>query len=165
MIAPSRFSEAHELARKSEVEKLGILPTVPTLSQICDFENMLLDGPNQIEFPVEHHFAPGVYTRSIFIPKGSIIVGKMHKTEHLNIVSQGLLTVWTEQGMKLVGAPAIIHSFPNCKRVALAHEDTVWTTVHANPDNETDVELLEARLTYSRKEQLDYMEDLCRLQQ
>ena len=114
---------------------------------------------------MEHHFSPGIYTRSIFIPKGAIIIGKMHKTEHLNIVSSGLLTVWTETGMKLVGAPAIIHSLPNCKRVALAHENTVWTTIHSNPDDEQDVEKLEARLTYSRSEQLNYMEDLCRLQQ
>ena len=162
MIARAEFSAGLPLA----VNDLpaGVLPPVPTLQQICDFEDMLLDGPNQIEFAVEHHFSPGIYTRSIFIPKGAIIVGKMHKTEHLNIVSAGQLSVWTENGMKLVAAPAIIPSLPNCKRVALAHENTVWTTVHSNPDNEQDVEKLESRFVYSRSEQLNYMEDLCRLQ-
>lgn len=97
-----------------------------------------------VEFQVTHHFAPGVYLRELFIPKGVCLTGKIHKTEHLNILSQGDLTVWTEDGMKRLKASSVIKSQPGIKRVGYAHEDSIWITVH--PTEETDLEKLEELL-------------------
>lgn len=100
----------------------------------------------QIELKVTHHFAPGVYMREIFIPKGTTLTGKIHKTEHLNILSEGDLSVMTEDGVKRLTASKIIKSAPGIKRVGFAHEDSVWITVHHNPDDCVDTDKIEERL-------------------
>ena len=43
----------------------------------------------QTELPLKHHFAPGVYLREIFMPADTVVIGMIHKTEHLNILIQG----------------------------------------------------------------------------
>jgi quercetin dioxygenase-like cupin family protein len=103
-------------------------------------------GMPQVEIKTTHYFAPGVYMRQIFIPKGVTVTGKIHKTEHLNILSQGELSVWTEDGVKRLKASTVIKSKPGIKRVGFAHEDSVWITVHHNPEGETDTDKLEEML-------------------
>lgn len=116
-------------------------------SRIMALESAMLAMPErQIEIKTTHHFAPGVYMREIFIPKGTTLTGKIHKTEHLNILSQGDLSVWTEDGMKRFKASTVITSQPGIKRVGYAHEDSVWITVHPNPKGETDIEKIEQML-------------------
>ena len=34
------------------------------------------------EFPLNHSFSEGIYTREIFIKKGMFVIGKIHKHEH-----------------------------------------------------------------------------------
>lgn len=112
---------------------------------IMDLEQKMFQMKDRIvEIKTTHHFAPGVYMREIFIPAGVTLTGKIHKTEHLNILSKGRLTVWTEDGMKTLEASTVIKSKPGIKRVGYAHEDTVWITVH--PTDETDLEKLEENL-------------------
>lgn len=107
---------------------------------------MMAMTDHQIEIKTTHHFAPGVYMREIFIPKGATLTGKIHKTEHLNILSQGDLSVWTENGMKRLKASTVVKSLPGIKRVGHAHEDSVWITVHPNATKETDVDKIEEML-------------------
>lgn len=113
---------------------------------ILKLEAVMMAMPGKIEIKTTHHFAPGVYMREIFIPKGTTLTGKIHKTEHLNILSQGDLSVMTEDGVKRLTASTVIKSQPGIKRVGFAHEDTVWITVHHNPDDAQDVDLIEERL-------------------
>lgn len=104
------------------------------------------DGMTPDDFNTKHHFSPGVYTRELFIPQGIVLTGKIHTSEHLNILSQGKITVWTEDGMKTLTASTVIRSMPLIKRVGYAHEDSIWITVHHNPSNETDIAKIEERL-------------------
>lgn len=128
--------------------------------QIMALEKFMREMPNQIEIATTHHFAPGIYMREIFIPKGTTLTGKIHKTEHLNILSQGELSVWTEDGMKRLNASCVIKSKPGIKRVGYAHEDTVWITVHQNLGDEQDVVKLEDMLTVcSFNELLEFTEE------
>ena len=114
---------------------------------ILKLESVMKEMTNHhIEIKTTHHFAPGIYMREIFIPKGTTLTGKIHKTEHLNILSQGELSVWTEDGVKKISASTVISSHPGIKRVGYAHEDSVWITVHQNIENETDVEKIEEML-------------------
>lgn len=117
--------------------------TFPTREKIMELESAMRQY-DQLEIPVTHHFSEGLYAREILIPAGTILTGKVHKTEHLNIVSKGDITVWTEDGMKRVQAPFTMVSRPGTKRVGYAHEDTVWTTIHAT--NERDLVALEEQL-------------------
>lgn len=118
-------------------------PTKKELSNCIDFINKkLLDLP-QLEIETIHHFSDGIYAREIRIPAGALLVGKQHKYEHLNIISQGDIMVMTDEGIKRVKAPATIKSSPGIRRVGHAISDTVWTTIHPNPDNIEDLNELE----------------------
>lgn len=97
----------------------------------------------QLDLPVKHYFSQGVYARELFIPKGTTLTGKIHKYQQLNIMSKGDMSVLTEDGVVRVQAPFTIVSPPGTKRIAYAHEDTVWTTIHGT--EETDLEKIEAQ--------------------
>lgn len=98
------------------------------------------------DFETNHHFGPGVYMRELVIPKDTILTGRIHKYAHLNILSKGKITVWTEDGMKTLSAPVVLHSKEGMKRAGYTHEDSIWITVHSSPENETDIKKIEAAL-------------------
>lgn len=118
--------------------------SLPSRRAIQNLEEFLKKQP-QAEFVTNHYFAPGVYARELFIPKGHVLTGKIHRTEHLNIVSMGKIAVVNEQGQRtLIEAPYTFVSKPGTKRAGFALEDTVWTCIH--PTNETDLDKLEDEL-------------------
>jgi hypothetical protein len=95
---------------------------------------------------LEHrdYFAPGVYVRELFIPKGTELQGARHKTDHV-VMFDGDISVWHEGDMvRLIGRHTLV-SIAGAQRIGRAHEDTWCTGVFPNPDNETDVRVLEAR--------------------
>lgn len=107
------------------------------------FERALGNLP-QIELKVDHHFADGIYVRTMFIPAGVALVGHIHKHPCVSIVQAGGdIIVATEKGaMRLVG-PCTLESPAGTKRAGYALKDTLFTTVHANPDDLRDVDVLE----------------------
>ena len=119
--------------------------------QVMRLEAALAEFP-QVECPVWHHFAPGLYARKMLIRKGTVLTGAVHKTEHLCIIS-GDIDVSTDDGVRrITDSHAIITSKPGAKRAGYAHEDTYWTTVHAT--EETDLERLVEELTESTAQEL-----------
>lgn len=82
------------------------------------------------ECPVTHVFAPGSYARTIFIPKDTLVVGKIHKHAHLNMLMVGKVLVATEEGPVTYEAPRVMTSKAGTKRVVYTYTDTIWTTVH-----------------------------------
>jgi len=96
----------------------------------------------QFDFPLQHSFIDGVYVRTIFIPAGMVIVGKIHKHSHANILSKGKVSVMTEDGgLEVLEGPLTMTSPAGCKRAVYAHTDTTWTTIHRT--DETDLEKIE----------------------
>lgn len=112
----------------------------------------------QVEIPVRHYFAHQSYAREITIPKGTTLTGKIHKFSQINILSKGEMSVLTDDGVKRVQAPFTIVSPPGTKRIAFAHEECVWTTIHGTP--ETDVEKIEAH--FIAQSETEYLE-FCKL--
>lgn len=105
----------------------------------------LPDGVRMDESPpVTHHFAPGVYCREIHMKAGSAVVGRIHRHKHMNVITQGVMWVFTEFGRQTLKAGDIFSSEPGTKRVVLVAEgeDAIWTTIHPNPTNETDLDKL-----------------------
>jgi hypothetical protein len=115
---------------------------------------------HQIHIEPKHYFAPGIYLREISIPKDVTLTGMIHKTEHYCILSKGEVSVYTDQGIKRIQAPAVIHSMPGIKRVMYAHEDSVWTNIHHNPTNEKDLEKIEDIFTTNSFDELESKEHL-----
>lgn len=95
----------------------------------------LEDGIKRDLVPVEaqifHHFSKDVYAREMRAPAKATITGKVHKFENLNILSQGALALFMDDGgIEIVRAPCHIVSPPGTRRAAYVLTDCVWTTVH-----------------------------------
>ena len=103
-----------------------------------------------IDVPVQHHFAPGVYMRQMNAKGGTLVVSKMHRTEHMNILLKGSLTIATENGIELMVAPCVLKSMPGTKRIGYFHEDSSWITVH--PTEETDLSEIEKQVIVPEQE-------------
>ena len=97
-------------------------------------------------FPLKHSFAKGVYVREIRIPKGYFVVGKLHKDTYLNCILSGDMSVLTEEGVKRIKGPCWNIAPEGTKRFGYSHEDTVWVTAHANPDEIRDIPTLESMI-------------------
>ena len=80
--------------------------------------------------PISDKYGCAVYGRQIFLPKGTVIVGKIHRHAHLNVLIQGKVSVATEHGRKYMEAPLTFISEPGLKRAVYAEEDSIWMTVH-----------------------------------
>jgi hypothetical protein len=129
---------------------VGLKPRAEIRAAIMRLQDALQTAPlrgSSEDAPVQHIFAPGTYCREITMAEGQVIVGRIHRHAHSNIISKGRCLVLTEWGFQELSAPCIFNSEVGTKRVVLVLEDTVWTTVHANPDNETDEAVLLARLS------------------
>ena len=80
--------------------------------------------------PVDEKYGCGTYAREMFIPKDTLIIGKIHRHKHLNFIMKGKVSVATEFGKKYFEAPHIFVSEVGLKRAVYAEEDTIWVTVH-----------------------------------
>lgn len=90
-----------------------------------------------VECPLNHYFTPvdekygcAAYARQIFLPKGAVVIGKIHKHQHLNFIMQGRVSVSTEHGVRQYEAPCIFVSEVGLKRAVYAETDCIWATVH-----------------------------------
>ena len=110
-------------------------------ASVIALQEKMLASPDQIDCPVKHIFAPGCYAREMNIFKGVLIIGKIHKHKHINIISKGSVMVATEFGSLQLDAPHTFVSEAGTKRAVYALEDTIWTTIHVT--DETDLEKIE----------------------
>lgn len=128
----------------------GDLQSQKYIDVVRDVQKQIQDHAELIDVPVEHHFAPGVYMRQMNAKAGTVVVSKMHRTEHMNVLLSGSLTIATENGIEYLQAPAVIKSMPGTKRIGYFHEDTSWMTVH--PTDSTDLEEIERQVIVPEEE-------------
>lgn len=102
---------------------------LPTLDQLHALEDALMAHPNRLHLEPEHHFAPGQYLRVLRIPAGVALTGMMHAHEHLSILAEGSIRVTTDDGMKTLHGPMIVHAKAMTKRAAIALTDVTWINV------------------------------------
>jgi hypothetical protein len=125
------------------------LINVPSRADIERLQAALSTLP-QYKPETNHYFAHGMYLRTVFSPAGSVIVGKVHKTEHFYAVLTGRVQVTSDKGVLDLNAsrdgPQILTSPVGSKRAVYVVEDAWRMTVHLNPDDETDIETVESRL-------------------
>ena len=88
-----------------------------------------------------HHFAPGVYVREFFLPKGMYFTSKIHETTHLLIVASGKTAIISDKGREIIEGPTVLTTVPGTKRAVYGIEDTTFFTVHVS--DETDLDKLE----------------------
>lgn len=99
--------------------------------------------------PLKHTFTDGMYSRQITMEQGMRITSKIHRTEHQFVISQGCAIVYENGEEMLLEAPYIGVTKKGTRRVLMIPEDAdeacIWTTFHANPNNET-LEEIENRI-------------------
>ena len=107
--------------------------------KILDIEESIskMDGALYADaFPLKHSFGKGLYIREINMPKGSLVVSKIHKYEHPYFILKGDISVLTEGGEKRIIAPYYGITPAVTKRLLYCHTDAVWVTVHATEETE-----------------------------
>lgn len=82
-------------------------------------------------FPLKQNLEGGLYTREIFMPKGSVVVSMIHKQDHPSFVLKGLVSYLDDKGVvRTVKGPHKIFTKIGTQRVIFVHEDTTWCGVY-----------------------------------
>lgn len=118
----------------------------PKRNAVLRLEAALRQMP-QLDMPVNHYHAEGVYVRELPIPRDTVLVGKLHKQSHVTLLTKGEVSILTENGIERLTAPCTFVSPVGTKRAIYAHEDSVLVTAHGS--YEVDEEMLEAQLIAS----------------
>lgn len=106
----------------SELAKQGNIPT------ILEVEKQLLTM-EQVEMPVTNYHIEGVYCRSLFIPAGTLLTGKIHNKENISILAQGTIRLTNGTDSKIISAPYIMVDQPGIKRMGYAETDVTFINV------------------------------------
>lgn len=169
-VATSKF-----LSKQNTPEKIKFRQDVLTTE--TGIKNLISEGKIADALPdctLTHYFTPKddkygchAYAREMFIPKGTVIIGKIHRHQHLNFISKGKVIVITEFGQKHLEAPCTFVSEVGLKRAVYAEEDTLWTTVHLTEHgNEEDLSKIEDEViapSYDDLGLIDSVEKLLKL--
>lgn len=124
---------------------------------LMSLEKSAHDVPDHLDIDdyVTHRFAPGVYVRQFDLPEDSLVVGKIHKHEHLNVLVRGVVQVASEFHVETFAAPRVWKSEAGIKRAVFTLEDAQWLTIHPNPTDTEDLDELEREVIAPSYDLLD----------
>jgi quercetin dioxygenase-like cupin family protein len=131
------------------------LATLGNMPEILQIEAQILQMP-QVELPIEHYHIDGVYARSMFIPAGTLLTGKIHNFESIAILAKGTIRITNGTESYVISEGHIMVDQPGVKRLGYAETDVVFITVHRT-DN-TEIKAIEDELVSATFE--DYEQQL-----
>jgi hypothetical protein len=127
------------------IAAMNRVPTdLPWRDKVCWLTVCSLSELPQNVTPVEHHFEPGLYIRTIRIPKDTILTGREHLRGHLMQLVEGMGILVAPDGNFRFEAPAEMTSKPGFCAVFYAETDVVVRTLHPNLQEIREVDALEA---------------------
>lgn len=116
-----------------------------TGQRIDQLEAAMIDHP-PAKTEVFHHFSPGLYTRELHMPAGTMGTSMIHKFEHPFFLMKGRVQVTSDnEGSVVYQAPCIGKTLPGTRRALLVEEDAIWITCHVT--DLTDVDAIVAEMT------------------
>lgn len=133
-----RYDDTDPLVLRARIQKIG-----ERLLALC----------GRCDLPVEHEFGDGLYIRRLLIPKGTLIVGRVHKAGCINVVEEGDIAVLTESGAMRVRTGFLVHSPAGLQKLGFANKDTVFTNIFST--DETDIEKLESMIVSDMHDQIE----------
>lgn len=139
------FGDSHEVRPYTRDDILQLEEAIKTLPQM--------------EFTTNHYFAPGVYTRELFIPAGTVLTGKIHRHEIMNVLVSGTIRVTTDDGIERLTGPLIFNSQAGTKKAGFTETDVIWLNIH--PTKLTDLEEIEKEFIAPSFEALEQEQKLC----
>jgi hypothetical protein len=103
-VAPNAPTKVHfretVLAAQQEMQQMIDSGAVKSALEDCTLKHYFT--------PKDEKYGCSTYAREIFLPKGSFVIGKIHKHPHLNFISKGRVKVFTEFGDKHLVAPCTL---------------------------------------------------------
>lgn len=142
---------SEELATKVELtdilDSFEELPEVSIKEKIAQLDAVLIQG-EQVDCPLEHQFADGLYSRERFIPANTLFTTYTWKHTHFYFCNIGELLIFDVETATWghFQAPCRGITLAGTKRIVYAITDVMWSTIHANPENETNIAEIEGRL-------------------
>lgn len=163
-----------ELDDNNTVDKVSFRQSVQIVEQ--GIKEKIAAGEVEDTLPdciLTHHFTPKdekygchTYAREMLIPKGTVIIGKIHRHQHLNFILKGQVSVATEFGKKYFTGPCVFISEVGLKRAVYAEEDTIWVTVHLTEHSgEENLDKIEQEVIAPSYEELGLISSIYGLQQ
>jgi len=139
----------------TDIQKQDYIEVEDFDKRLEEAERELLRLP-QVDCPVQHHFSDGIYCREMLAPAGTALIGHEHKEECLNVLMMGKIAVKVGNEVKHLEAPCIFKSAPGVKKLGLVIRNVIWLNIHPNPDNTTDMKILEDRHINKSQARLEY---------
>lgn len=117
-------------------------------------EQAIKENLEPLELKEKHYFAHGTYTRELYIPAGTVLTGKIHRYNCINILSKGILKVTTDEREYALKAPYTFVSGAGTKKAIFAITDSIWINVHPW-DGEPDLDAIEEHFIVPSYEALE----------
>lgn len=117
---------------------------IPTREDVESLQQAISQLPQCETLKTDHYFSGGMYCRKLWREKGTLIVGKVHKQDHVFLCAKGKIKIWTDTGIKILEAGDVLESKAGTKRVTLALEDSIGITIHKT--DKTDLDEIEKEL-------------------
>ena len=117
----------------------GNTPAILALEQamLASFDQEALKSQTD----TQHYQIKGVYARTMFVPAGMLVTGKIHNFESIGILAQGTMRITNGETSVLVSAPYIAVDKPGIKRLGYAETDCTFISVHRTDAEEiSDIE-------------------------
>ena len=116
---------------------------VPSNEDLVKVQERMLEMPQTL-VSVDHFIHAGMYSRTIMIQAGVVLIGAAMNNDSV-CISSGDITVTTDDGVHRFTGYHVIPALAGKKRVGLAHQDTYWTSVFRS--NASTVEEAEMEMT------------------
>ena len=128
------------------------LTALGTMPEILQIEAQILQMP-QVKLPIEHYQIKGVYARSMFIPAGTLLTGKIHNFESIAILAKGTIRITNGTESYVISEGHVMVDQPGVKRLGYAETDVVFITVHRTDNIE--IEAIEDELVSATFEEYE----------
>lgn len=132
------------------------LPVAVAREQIMALEQAMQGAPDGVAawHDTQHHFAPGLYVRVLYVAAGTVFTGALHRTRHFYSLMQGRVSVVDSHGHRQdISAPHLGITEPGTKRAVYVHDDAIWVNFH--PTDKTDPDEIISEITAESFEQFD----------
>lgn len=130
----------------SKLAHVGNMPEILRISRV-------IKQQPQVELALQHLFLPGVCVRSMFIPAGTLLAGKIHKHLHVAILAQGTIRLADDDNAFVVSAPYIAYGKAGIKRLGYAETDCTFINVLST--GLTDIDELEKEMVVDTFEEFE----------
>lgn len=117
-------------------------------NRIDELEVEMLKNFPVVDCKVIHTFTPGLYSRQIFMPAGSLATSRIHKMEHQFSISLGCAMVKiNDKEWERLEAPYNGKTKQGTRRILYIESDCIWTCYHPTsvmPEGDSEQEILKA---------------------